>query len=164
MPSLIGRNIPDVSLRSTDGDLVNLAKSAGIAVFFFYPYTGKPGHPDPTGWDEIPGAHGSTPQSLAFSGSYSAFTIMDVKVFGVSFQTTDWQKEFVERNKLGIPLLSDSNRLLSEALGLEVFKAGDESYLARRTIVANNSLITHDFYPIPHPEQNAAEVLKALQS
>ncbi len=161
MANLIGIRLPNIALASTEGYPQTLNSRS---VLFFYPYTGKPGHPDPENWDTIPGAHGSTPQALAFSNAYDEFTKFDVKIYGVSFQTNEWQKEFVTRNNLRFPLLSDADHKLSSALGLEIFRAGADDYLVRRTIIATNGLISHDFYPIPHPEKNAAEVLKALQS
>jgi peroxiredoxin len=161
MPDLIGWMLPNLTLPSTDGRAY--AFNSRI-VLFFYPYTGKPGHPDPENWDNIPGAHGSTPQALAFSESYEEFTKLDVKIYGVSFQTTEWQKEFVKRNNLRFPLLSDAEHKLSSALGLATFRAGAQDFLVRRTIIVENTIITHDFYPIPNPEQNAADVWKALQS
>jgi peroxiredoxin len=161
MRDLIGKPLPNLMLPSTDGTLQTFPSRI---VLFFYPYTGKPGHPDPENWDNITGAHGSTPQARAFSKAYDEFTKLDLKICGVSFQTTEWQQEFAVRNNLRFPLLSDADRKLSSALDLETFRAGANDYLVRRTIIATNGLITHDFYPIPHPEENAADVLKALYS
>jgi peroxiredoxin len=157
--NLIGIRLPNIALASTDGRQQTFNSRN---VLFFYPYTGKPGHPDPENWDSIPGAHGSTPQALAFSMAYEEFAKFDVKIYGISLQTTEWQQEFVLRNKLRFPLLSDADRKLSSALGLETFRAGASDYLVRRTIIVSNGIITHDFYPITHPEQNAADVLKVL--
>ena len=131
---------------------------------FFYPYTGRPGHPDPEGWDDIPGAHGSTPQALAFQALYPEFENRGVQVCGVSFQTTDWQQEFVDRHKLRFPLFSDSARKLALAISLKTFKAGGDDYLVRRTIVVKNGHITHDVTSIPEPHKNAANMLQLLQS
>lgn len=162
MPSLIGTKLPDITLPSTSGTPQRVGTLSGRSVLFFYPYTGKPAHPDPAGWDNIPGAHGSTPQSLAFSYSYPEFEKIGVKVFGVSFQSTEWQMDFVSRNNMHFPLLSDADRKMSSALALETFRAGDDVYLVRRTIVVTNGVISHDFYPVPVPAQNADDVLKAL--
>ena len=65
--------LPDVALPATDGTTVNPGLLRGRVVIFVYPYTGKPGVPDPPGWDQIFGAHGSTPQALAFSRLYPEF-------------------------------------------------------------------------------------------
>ena len=161
MRTLIGTKFPNIPLPSTDGSThILLTRS----IFFFYPYTGKPGHPDPEGWDNIPGAHGSTPQALAFSETYAEFQKLDVNIYGVSFQTTVWQQEFATRHSLPFPLLSDVDRKLSSALNLQTFKAGADDFLVRRTLIVNNAVITHDLSPVPNPERNAADVLKAVQS
>src|SRR5690606_38452146 len=62
----LGLVVPDIELPSTDGGAVSLARLDKGAVVFIYPWTGRPGLPNPPGWDEIPGAHGSTPQALGF--------------------------------------------------------------------------------------------------
>ena len=80
----------------------------------------------------------------------------------MSFQESDWQLEFVERTSLAFPLLSDRERRLASALGLETFKAGAEDYLSRRALVISDGLITHDFYPVRDPALNAGEVLQVL--
>lgn len=164
MATLIGVSMPSIGLLATNGKIINPSKCDSTTVLFFYPYTGKPGQPDPAGWDDIPGAHGSTPQALAFSKACLEFENLNVKIFGVSFQATDWQKEFVTRHGLRFPLLSDYERRLSAALDLETFRAGHQDYLVRRTIVVSDGIITQDFYPVPRPEHNATDVLKALQS
>lgn len=53
---LIGTSLPFVSLWSTKGNLVNLAKLEGWQVIYCYPLTGRPGSDLPAKWDLIPGA------------------------------------------------------------------------------------------------------------
>jgi peroxiredoxin len=151
--------MPDMMLPATDGGAVNPGQLAGWAVFFFYPYTGRPGVPDPEGWDQIPGAHGSTAQALSYSMLYDVFSSQNIKVFGVSFQDTAWQQEFVRRNALAFPLLSDAARSFSSALNLETFKAGDGSFLRRRTMVVHDGIVRHDRRTILAPEADVAAVL-----
>ena len=162
--SLVGRRLPSADLPSTDGGTVNLSDIKGRLVLFIYPYTGRPNHPDPPGWDHIPGAHGSTPQARGFSEAYTEFQKFGMKVFGMSFQNSDWQREFVQRTSLAFPLLSDCDRRMASALGLETFKAGPEVYLSRRALVISDGLITHDFYPVRNPALNARDVLEVLRA
>jgi peroxiredoxin len=159
--SLVGKKIPELPLQSTNG---NAPSFEGRNVFIFYPYTGRPDHPDPPGWDHIAGAHGSTPQLLAFSAACSMFESLNAKLWGVSFQTLDWQKEFVLRNELRFPLLSDFDRCFSSALKLQTFRAGEGDYLVRRTVITKNGLVTHDVFPVSVPYKNAQVVLDMLQS
>ena len=59
--------------------LGNPARIQGPAVIFCYPFTGRPGYPNPPNWDHITGAHGSTPQAIA----YSELNTADAYVRGV---------------------------------------------------------------------------------
>lgn len=67
---LPGTIIPEsLTLSSTDTkepsvDLGTLSRLSPI-LLFAYPRTGEPGVPNPDGWDDIPGARGCTPVSLA---------------------------------------------------------------------------------------------------
>jgi peroxiredoxin len=162
MAELLGRPLPNCDLASTAGGTCNFAKLTSRVLLFIYPYTGKPNHPDPPGWDNIPGAHGSTPEALGFSKYYEEFQKLDVKLFGLSFQATEWQSDFVMRNQLRVPLLSDAQGVFARALGLETFQAGAQKFLVRRTIIAVDAAISHDFYPVHDPANHAFEVLQAL--
>ena len=163
MNHLMGRKLPDLELPATDGRLINPSRLAGTSVFFCYPFTGRPNYPNPPNWDNIPGAHGSTPQALAFSMHYKDFERLDVKVFGLSFQDAAWQKEFVTRTSLLVPLLSDHEKLFSLALALPTFKAGAVDYLKRITLISQNGVIAHLRYPIDVPENEAAETLRLIK-
>ena len=61
---LIGLPMPSLSLCATSGDLVDLSTLSGRAVVYAYPMTGLPGVELPSGWNDIPGARGCTPQTL----------------------------------------------------------------------------------------------------
>ncbi len=162
--TIIGCHLPDIKLTATTGESISLSTLPGKSVLFIYPYTGVPGVPDPEGWDHIAGAHGSTPQALAFSYRYREFSTFNVKVFGLSFQDTTWQKAFVERNQLAFPLLSDHKAKFTNALSLDTFKAGEKNFLTRRTFIIDTGVIAHDFYPVPKPAANADDVLQVLKS
>ena len=142
--------------------MVNLAMVSGRVVVVVYPFTGRPGFPNPPDWDNIPGAHGSTPQCLAFSAAYEEFAKRDVKLFGLSFQDKEWQQDFVARNNLAFPLLSDEHQEFAKSLGLDTFKAGEKDYLCRRALICRNGSVTHDVFPVAMPENNAADVLALL--
>jgi peroxiredoxin len=162
--ALGGRHVPLVELASTHGDTVNLATLAGTSVIAIYPFTGRPGFPNPPGWDDIPGAHGSTPQLLGFSEAYEEFKTLNVKIFGLSSMTPEWQKDFAARNALPFALLSDEQQLFAHALHLATFKAGEVSYLTRRALIIRDGVVIHDIFPVTVPEENAAQVLKVLRA
>lgn len=162
MQHLLGRRMPNVELEATSGSPVNPSRILGPAVIFCYPYTGRPGHPDPLNWDHIPGAHGSTPQALAYSEAYGHFRRLGVKLFGLSLLSTEWQKDFVARNGITFRLLSDEDRAFQSRLGLPMFETGGALYLQRLTFVLHDGIISGVRFPIPDPARDAAEVLASL--
>ncbi len=164
MQHLVGRKMPNVELEATSGSPVNLSKVIGPAVIFCYPFTGRPGYSDPPNWDHIPGAHGSTPQALAYSAAYGDFRRLGVKLFGLSLLGTEWQRDFVTRNSLTFRLLSDAQRTFSSRLGLPLFETGGATYVQRLTFITQDGVITALRFPVPEPEHEAADVLEMLQS
>lgn len=159
MQHLVGRRMPDVDLEASSGSPVNPARIVGPAVIFCYPWTGRPGHANPPHWDEIPGAHGSTPQALAYSNAYGHFRRLGIKLLGLSLQDTEWQREFVKRGGLSFRLLSDSQRKFSARLGLPLFETGGIDYLQRLTFITRDGVIEAVRYPVEHPETDAEETL-----
>jgi peroxiredoxin len=61
-----GMALPSVTLPATDGAEIDVAPLPGRSVIAVYPWTGRPGQPNPPLWDDIPGAHGSTPELERF--------------------------------------------------------------------------------------------------
>jgi len=156
-----GTELPDLALPSTLGGEVNL-REVREAIAYIYPWTGRPGVADPPGWDDIPGAHGSTPETAGFRDHYPRFQTLGVAVLGVSAQDTAHQSELSSR--LGVPfaLLSDEAFRLQKALRLPTFPAGGKPYLKRLTLYVRDGRIAHTFYPVHPPETHAAEVLAWL--
>ena len=62
----VDTDIPDIPLPSTQGGETSLAEVPGLSIVFAYPWTGRPGLENPPNWDDIPGAHGSTPEAEGF--------------------------------------------------------------------------------------------------
>jgi peroxiredoxin len=160
---LVGQKLPNVNLSSSAGGFVNPTHVAGRAVYFNYPYTGKAGHPDPENWDQILGAHGSTPQALAYAKAIDAFSELSVKVFGVSLLTAAWQFDFFTLHKLPYALLSDHDEKFSKALSLPRFATGGQDYLSRLTLVVNSGSITHVRFPVSAPHDDANACLSILR-
>jgi peroxiredoxin len=161
---LRGKQLPALSLPSTSHRMVNLAEiSKTLTVFFFYPRTGRPEAPVPAGWDQIPGARGCTPQSCGFRDHYAEFQQLGVQVFGVSSQTTEYQKEFITRNQIPYEILSDENFSLTEALKLPTFDYNSMRLIKRLALFVKDSVIQKVFYPVFPPDKNAEEVLTWMQ-
>src|SRR5437868_11232591 len=160
---LPGVTMPKVPLPATDGSTVDLSKLPGRTIVYAYPRTGKPGAPNPTGWDMIPGARGCSPQSCAFRDHFAELKRLGVaQVFGLSTQDTNYQREAAERLHLPFPLLSDATLALARALRLPTFEVDGMMLFKRLTFVLDAGRITHTFYPVFPPDSNAAAVVDWL--
>ena len=159
---IAGTRLPDVALTAIRGAAVNLARFQERAIVFVYPFTGTLGQPNPLRWDEIPGAHGSTPEAEGFRNNYLAFQALDYEVFGVSGQTTKDQQTFAARMGLPFLLLSDEKFAFAEALKLPRFETGGVTYLKRLTFIVRNGVIYRTIYPVHPPDGHAGELLSEL--
>ena len=161
LPGLV---LPRVPLPATDGTSVTLATLPGRTVVYCYPRTGRPGEPLPTGWNDIPGARGCTPQSCAFRDHYAELRGLGAAVYGLSAQTTEDQREAADRLHLPFPLLSDSALAFATALRLPTFTVDGMTLIKRVTLILRAGRIEHVFYPVFPPDANAAEVVRWLEA
>jgi peroxiredoxin len=160
---LQGARVPSVSLMSTTGEMVDLSALRGRTVVYCYPLMGRPDTEMPQGWDEIPGARGCTPQSCAFRDHHEELRTLGARVFGLSTQSTEHQREAVERLHLPYDLLSDEDLVFAEALSLPTFEAEGMILLKRLTMVIDEGLIEMVFYPVFPPDRNAEETIRWLR-
>ena len=161
---LPGREIPDLTLPSSQGP-VNLAELARERlVLYVYPRTGRPGRPMLPGWDDIPGARGCTPQPCGFRDHAAELAAFGVRVAGLSAQSLDDQIEFAERNRMPFPVVADEQLELARALGLPTFEVEGLMLYKRLALVAEGGRIVKVFYPVFPPDRNAEEVLAWMSS
>lgn len=157
---LTGKLMPDVTLRSTRGDDVNLVEFASDrCVVYVFPKMGRPGEADPEGWSEVPGAYGCTQQSCAFSDHRQSLAELGYTVAGLSVQDHEAHSEAAERLHLGFPLLADPERQVGEALDLPILEIAGLRLYKRVTLVAHQGRIVKVFYPVFPPHENPEEVL-----
>jgi peroxiredoxin Q/BCP len=105
----LGDPIPAVTSTDQNGkpvDLVQAAKS-GYTLVYFYPKAMSPG---------------CTAQACSLRDSYTELQEKGVKIFGVSLDTVEAQKEFVEKDHLPFQLLSDTDRQVTSAFGVPLMK------------------------------------------
>ena len=159
---LKGTLLPSLHLASTAGDMVDLSSLPGLTVVYCYPMTGRPDTDLPEGWDEIPGARGCTPQSCAFRDHHAEIQALGARVFGLSTQSTDYQREAALRLHLPYELLSDESLDFARALGLPTFEVESKQLLRRLTFVSESGKITKVFYPVFPPGENAERVVEWL--
>jgi peroxiredoxin len=160
---LPGMRLPSVPLTSTSGATVDLSALSGETVVYCYPMTGRPDRDLPHGWDEIPGARGCTPQSCSFRDHHAELGELGARVFGLSTQSTGYQREAVGRLHLPFELLSDENLAFAGALSLPTFEADGMILIKRLTLVLEDGRIEKVFYPVFPPGKNADEVLAWLR-
>jgi peroxiredoxin len=159
---LTGADLPSLSLPSTNGDEVDLSARPGTTVVYIYPRTGRPDQELPTGWNQIPGARGCTPQSCAFRDHYQELQALGGEVYGLSTQDTDYQREAVERLHLPFPLLSDEDLRFASSLSLPTFDVDGMTLIKRITLICADGKIAKVFYPVFPPDKNAEDVIAWL--
>ena len=162
---LPGRRVPGVTLPATSGEPVALGGlGLGRAIVYVYPMTGQPEVALPEGWDDIPGARGCTTEACDFRDHHAE--LLDAgaaRVFGLSSQDTDYQREMVQRLRLPFAALSDTDLALADRLGLPTFEAAGTTLYKRITLVIRDDAIEHAFYPIFPPNEHAQQVLRWLR-
>ena len=160
---LIGAALPPVALPSTGGGLVRLDNAATpLAVVYCYPRTGRPGAIALVGtasWNAIPGARGCTPQSCAYRDHHTELHQLGAVVYGLSTQSTDYQREAVSRLRLPFELLSAGAGEFSTRLGLPWFEVEGVRLLKRVTMILREGRIAHCIYPVFPPDNDAETVI-----
>ncbi|CAK5275366.1 unnamed protein product [Mycena citricolor] len=131
--SLIGVNAPAVALPNYDGEEFKLTPGEGgmPTVIFFYPKAGS---------------YGCTKEACQFRNAIAekeAFQADNVQIVGISPDSVEKQKTFVEKNKLTYPVLSDSEGTAAKAYGIGkgLFGLAD---VARTTIIIDAKGIIRD--------------------
>jgi peroxiredoxin len=162
---LEGASVPATALPATDGSSVDLSTQPGRVVVYAYPRTGRPGEPSLVDdWDQIPGARGCTPETCGFRDHHTELGAAGARVFGLSTQDSDYQRELVDRLALPFPILSDHRLELTRSLRLPTFEVARQTLLRRLTMVVRDGAVEHVFYPVFPPDRHAGEVLAWLRA
>jgi peroxiredoxin len=162
---LPGTPMPHVVLPSTAGRAVDLAAlTAPRTVIYCYPMTGVPGKPLPEGWDMIPGARGCTPQTCSFRDHHGELKALKAEVFGLSTQTTEYQREMADRLNLPFEVLSDAEFKLCTALRLPTFDVDGMHLIKRLTLIVRGGAVEHVLYPVFPPDESAAQTIEWLHA
>jgi peroxiredoxin len=162
---LPGMALPALALPGTDGASVRLDRLTGRTVVFAYPRTGRPGEEPPggeAGWNAIPGARGCTPEACSFRDEHARFGALGARVFGLSTQDTEYQREAAERLHLPYPLLSDADLRLVDALRLPTFEVEGLTLIRRLTLFLADDRVEDVQYPVFPPDRGAEMALERL--
>lgn len=156
---LIDRPLHSLALPSTKGETFDIATSPGRWVVYCFPKAGQPDVPLPDGWDDIPGARGCTPQSMAFRDQYDDIRALHAEVVGISTQGPDVQNEIATRLALPFPLLSDEELAFARSLDLPTFEVDGLPMIKRLTLIVTEGMIDHVIYPVFPPNKAAEEAI-----
>ena len=101
----LGDPIPAIVANDQDGKKVDLAAeaNAGYTLVYFYPKAMTPG---------------CTAQACSLRDAYTDLQKRGVKVYGVSVDTIEKQKEFQQKDHLPFELLSDKDKEITSAFGV----------------------------------------------
>jgi len=156
---LVGRPLHAIALPSTAVSTLDLATRAGRTVIYCFPKAGRPDVPLPEGWNDIPGARGCTPQSLAFRDQFDDIRALHADVVGISTQSPEDQREIADRLNLPFPLLSDSEQRFAKSLDLPTFEVEGSVLIKRLTLIVTEGIVDHVFYPVFPPDKAVEEVI-----
>jgi thioredoxin-dependent peroxiredoxin len=149
----VGARLPDFDLETSAGSRVtNNDLRGGRTVLYFYPK------------DDTPGC---TLEGQEFTRLASAFADAGVTVYGISPDTLKKHQRFIDKCGLGIPLISDPDRVLIDSQGLWVekkFMGRTYMGVARTTLlIGPDGAIEREWRDVK-PSGHAAEVLESVYS
>ena len=148
-----GDVVPDFSLPDQTGTTRTLSGflANGPAVLFFYPATMT---------------YGCTKESCHFRDLSAEFATVGAQPVGISADSVDKQKQFDEKESLGMPLLSDPDHTVAEQLGA---KRG-ASFLPNKRVTfvidSDRTLlgVFHSEFSMSSHADKALELLKARRA
>jgi len=143
-PPNVGDKAPDFTA-ATDTGRVKLSDYAGQkrVVLYFYPKDFTPG---------------CTAESCDFRDNIAGLGKLDTVVFGVSYDSIESHKKFVEHHKLTFGLIADMDHKVSEAYGV-----AKENVCSRATfIIGKDGKIAWRNLAVK-PKEAVAEVRAALE-
>lgn len=160
--SLVGRRLPDLTIKDQDDRPVRPAEPGEWTVLFFFPGAFAPAdaHAYPPGWGAIPGAAGCTLETRTYGDRHPAFAAAGVTVRGVSTQRPDQLAAYSAWAGLPYPLLSDQDGRLAAGLLLPTFRAAGVDRFKRLTLLADPELTVRAVqFPVGDPAGSVDDML-----
>ena len=153
--AIIGQIAPDFSLADQDDQIVRLGDLRGKwLVLYFYPA------------DDTPGC---TCQATEFTELLSEFCQMDAQIYGVSTDSIESHRYFIQKYDLKLDLLSDPDHAVMQRYGAWVSsRLGEQEYgrVIRTTLIIDpEGMIRHhwpEVIPVGHAER-VRDKLEELQ-
>lgn len=163
---LLGMTIPDMVLPSTKNSILELSKiDSRYKILYFFPMIVIPGENVPSsGWTDIPGARGCTPQNISMSKHNSDLQKYDAISMGISTQSVNELTKVSSLRKFSQSLVSDRDLEFQETLSIPTFKFENKIMYKRLTLIVRESRIVKVFYPIFPPDKHIFEILEWLEN
>lgn len=141
-----GIKAPSFTLPDASGKQISLTDFSGkTVVLYFYPKDNTPG---------------CTREAQAFRDAYDDYLKNDIVVIGVSKDSSESHRKFVEKNNLPFILLADTEREALQAYDVLNGLGGTQ----RTTYVINPQGIIQKVYDKVNPDNNATQILEYLKS
>jgi peroxiredoxin Q/BCP len=153
MSSLEGKPAP-IFAPANDGKTYSLASLRGHkVVLYFYPK------------DDTPGC---TKEACGFRDLHANLRKLGVQVLGVSADDLDSHQEFVDKFKLGFPLLSDATRTVMKAYGAygeKIMYGKPVIGVIRSTVIIDEQgIVLKHWQKVPKAETHPQFVVDFLKS
>ena len=161
---LIGMTIPNIILTSTKGEIDLCKINTKYLILYFFPMMSIPEKTLPSGWNDIPGARGCTPQNITINEHIKDLQEYDVRVCGISTQPIDELTELSLLRKFSQPLISDNNLKFQEKMQIPTFDIESKIMYKRLTMIVKNSKIIKVFYPVFPPDKHIFEILEWFET
>lgn len=100
---------------------------------------------------------------MRFRDHHRDLADLGAEVFGLSTQTTEYQKEMTERLHLPFEVLSDAEFQFCDALRLPTFDVKGMRLVKRLTLIIRSGVIETVFYPVFPPNESAEQVIHWLK-
>jgi peroxiredoxin Q/BCP len=147
-----GDAAPDFTLSDAEGNPISLQQFKGKkkVVLYFYPKDMTPG---------------CTQEACDFTAQQGRFSRQDAVILGVSFDSPERHRKFIEKEALKIQLLSDEEKKVAEAYGvyqMKSFMGRKFMGIVRSTFVIDKQGRIEKIFPQVKVKGHAEEVLKTL--
>lgn len=148
----VNSQAPNFLLKDQNGNDYSLSDFLGKkVVLYFYPKDNTPG---------------CTRQACAFAGVYEEYKSLNIQVIGISKDSVESHKKFVEKFNLPFILLSDPDLIAIKAYGVWQEKKlyGKVSMgIVRTTFIIDENGIIRNVMSKVKPDTNAREILDSLK-
>ncbi|WP_112179968.1 MULTISPECIES: thioredoxin-dependent thiol peroxidase [Paraliobacillus] len=135
MAMKIGEKVPDLVLKTSEGNKVKLTDYAGKnIVLYFYPKDSTPG---------------CTSEACSFRDNQESFADLNAVILGVSPDSEESHQAFKEKHELPFTLLVDDEHKLAESFGVwKLKKKPDREYFGNERstfIIDKNGVVQKEF-------------------